>query len=286
MAEVRSVNRDEVPGLTKAAPLATAHVAQGVDLHNPTETVFQSAVERAENMTRNEQLVSLFRAFGGKRDADFIRIAERIIAEELAANHHSVASELKTALVGVRSGNRGGNGSELLGLPKDRRTGEQLLWLQEARVSQDQIVLAKASGRKIDRILEEHRNKILLAGHGYQPKRRILFWGPPGCGKTYTANFLAHELGVPLGTIRLSAAISSFLGDTAAHIQKVFDLAESRPMVLLFDEVDAIAKNRDDVNDVGELKRVVNSLLQSIDAFDSGESIMIAASNHQYLLDP
>lgn len=239
------------------------------------------------NMMKNEQLVALFRAHSERQDATFKRIAESIVADELAANHHALASELRSALDKPMASVRDRQSSaELIPLPKDRRNGERLVAYHEPTVSQDQIILTKVCSKKIARILEEQRNRLLLARHGYQPKQKILFWGPPGCGKTYTANFVSHELGMPMGTIRLSAIISSFLGDTAAHIQKVFDLASSRPMVLLFDEIDAIAKNRDDRNDVGELKRVVNSLLQAMDAFTSTDSIIIAASNHQYLLDP
>jgi SpoVK/Ycf46/Vps4 family AAA+-type ATPase len=242
-------------------------------------------------MVRDEQLIALFRAFSEGQDATFMRLAEFIIADELAANHHSIATELRQAL--ERGGERTLDTArkrktslEMLPLPKDRRNGEQLITYHEPTVSQDQIVLAKACSKKVARILDEHRNRLLLAQHGYPPKRKLLFWGPPGCGKTYAANFIAHELGMPMGTIRLNALVSSFLGDTASHIQRVFDLADSRPLVLLLDEVDAIGKNRDDRNDVGELKRVVNSLLQAMDGFASKESILIAASNHQYLLDP
>lgn len=236
---------------------------------------------------RNDQLLALFRAFGERQDTTFIKIAEGIIAEELAANHHAFATELRTAIEkGKASSHPQRPPREMQSLPKDRRNGEQLITYHEPTVSQEQIILTKSSSKKIARILEEHRNQRLLAQHGYKPKRKILFWGPPGCGKTFTANFIAHELGISMGTIRLNAVISSFLGDTATHIQRVFDLADSRPMVLLLDEIDAIGKNRDDRNDVGELKRVVNSLLQAMDAFASRDSILIAASNHQYLLDP
>jgi AAA+ superfamily predicted ATPase len=96
---------------------------------------------------------------------------------------------------------------------------------------------------------------------------------------------IASELHLPLGVVRLNALITSFLGETASHIQRIFDMAQSTPMVLLIDEADAVAKDRDDQNDVGELKRVVNSLLQAMDTFSSTESVVIAASNHQYLLD-
>ena len=138
---------------------------------------------------------------------------------------------------------------------------------------------------QIDRVLQEHSQRSKLARFGYHSKTKLLFWGPPGCGKTLTAHSIANELGLPLGIVRLNTLITSFLGETASHIQRVFDLARSTPMVLLIDEADAIAKDRDDGNDVGELKRVVNSLLQAMDAFQPDDSIVIAASNHQYLLD-
>lgn len=238
-------------------------------------------------MVKDEHLVALFRAFGERQEAAIMRAAEGIIEDELAANHHALATELRRAIDKAQNMVRDRRPTTgLIPLPRDRRNGEQLVTFHEPKVSQDQIVLAKPCLKKVARILEEHRNRLLLAQHGYPPKLKLLFWGPPGCGKSFTAKFIAHELGMPLATVRLNAVISSFLGDTAAHIQKVFDLADSRPMVLLLDEIDAIAKNRDDRNDVGELKRVVNSLLQAMDAFTSKESIVIASSNHQYLLDP
>lgn len=238
-------------------------------------------------MPSDEQLKSLFLAFAEKRDAAFLKVAEAIINEELAANHHALANELKKALELQRQPQRVQPiHRSLTSMPKDRRNGETLIALAESHVSQDQVVLDATSDKKIQRLLEEHRQRDRLARYGYRPKNRLLFWGPPGCGKTFTAHYVAHELGLPIGTIRLNAVISSFLGDTASHIQRVFDLAGSSPMVLLLDEADAIAKERDDPNDIGELKRVVNSLLQAMDSFTSSESIIIAASNHQYLLDP
>ena len=238
-------------------------------------------------MASDEQLKALFRAFAERRDATFLKVADAIIAEELAANHHALANELRRAIEQHSTPPRSrAEHRQLTSMPKDRRNGETLIALEEGRVSQDQIVLGELPNRKIQRLLEEHRKSGQLAKHGYRAKNKLLFWGPPGCGKTFTACHVAHELGLPVGIIRLNAVISSFLGDTASHIQRVFDLAAGSPMVLLLDEVDAIAKERDDPNDVGELKRVVNSLLQAMDSFPSHQSIIIAASNHQYLLDP
>ncbi|MDY7006851.1 MAG: AAA family ATPase [Cyanobacteriota bacterium] len=231
-----------------------------------------------------KQLKRLFQAFKERNDDAFYRAAESLIADELAANHHVLAQELQQALGKQPLKQNAQNGLRLL--PKDRRSGEELVILEESSVDSTQIVLNQESKAKIGRILNEHRQRQRLAKYGYLPKTKLLFWGPPGCGKTFTAKYLAYELGLPVGVLRLNAVISSFLGDTASHLQRVFNLANITPMVLLLDEVDAVGKNRDDPNDVGELKRVVNSLLQAMDSFDSSKSIVIAASNHQYLLDP
>jgi SpoVK/Ycf46/Vps4 family AAA+-type ATPase len=238
-------------------------------------------------MANSEHLLMLFRAFRDRNEAGFQRIAESIISDELAANHHALAREMQKVLeepknsrpIPIRP-----NG--LASLPRDRRSGEELITYEEARMDPERLILCERTRKQVARIIDEHRNRTRLAKHGLQPKTKILFWGPPGCGKTLTAHFVAQEMSLPLGLVRLNALISSFLGDTASHIQRVFDLGKSTPMVLLLDEVDAIAKNRDDPNDVGELKRVVNSLLQAMDSFQPAEGLAIAASNHQYLLDP
>jgi SpoVK/Ycf46/Vps4 family AAA+-type ATPase len=232
----------------------------------------------------NRHLIKLFEAFREGDDPAFQKTAESIIAEELAANHQGFAKELKKALGNGHLG-KSARTSDLMVLPKDRRDGEDLVKLQKSLIDSTKIVLTEETGDKVKRALAEHRHRNQLAAYGYHPKSKLLFWGPPGCGKTYTAFYLAHELGLPVGVIRLNALVSSFLGDTASHLQKIFDFASSTPMVLLLDEVDAIGKERDDRNEVGELKRVVNSLLQALDTFNEGASIIIAASNHQYLLD-
>ncbi len=237
---------------------------------------------------QGEKLKHLFQAFRDQNDDAFSRIAEGIISEELTANHYNSATELQRALGKGRKsmGNNVSKVTELATLPlKDRRNGEELLWYIDTP-SQPVVFFAPLARQKIERVLEEHRRGNVLRKHGYAPKTKLLFWGPPGCGKTLTAQYLAYELGLPLAIVRLNAVISSFLGDTASHLQKIFSRANSGPMVLLLDEADALAKNRDDPNDVGELKRVVNSFLQALDAFSTTQSLLIAASNHQYLFDP
>lgn len=243
-------------------------------------------VARNGQMNHVERLLALFRAFRERDDEAFHRAAEAIIADELTANHHAQARDLRKALTSngaERPLHR--NGTGLTVLPKDRRYGEPLVNVIEPRIDASRVILSQETRTQIDRVVEEHSQRLKLAKYGYLPKSKLLFWGPPGCGKTLTSHFIASTLGLPLGIVRLNTLITSFLGETASHIQRVFDLAQTTPMVLLLDEADAIAKDRDDRNDVGELKRVVNSLLQAMDTFQSADSIVIAASNHQYLLD-
>jgi len=112
----------------------------------------------------------------------------------------------------------------------------------------------------------------------------LLLYGPPGCGKTTTAQYIAHELRLPLITVRLDGLISSLLGSTAKNMRKIFEFAARQECVLFLDEFDVVAKLRDDKNELGELKRVVNSLIQNIDSLNPN-SVLIAATNHHELLD-
>lgn len=221
-------------------------------------------------------------AFRENNESSFRRAAESIISDELAANHHEFGRELQRALGPVRNGT--GQSTGLRGLSKDRRV-EELLFFPKPLTDPTRLLVEGDTERQLCRVIDEQSNRLKLAEHGYRPKARLLFWGPPGCGKTMTAHYLSIRLGLPLAVLQISSAISSFLGETASRIQQAFDAANQSPMMLFLDEVDAIAKDRDDEHDVGELKRVVNSLLQALDSFRDGKSILVAASNHQYLLD-
>ncbi len=148
-----------------------------------------------------------------------------------------------------------------------------------------QLVLQQRTQQSLDEIVREHEAQRKLAEAGLPLRNRLLFWGPPGCGKTAAARMLASRLGIPFGVVRLGSLITSFVGETGSNLQRVLDFAESSRMVLLLDEADAIAKTREDENDVGELRRVVNSLLQGLDSFASKDSILILASNHTRLFD-
>src|SRR5262245_34054249 len=170
-------------------------------------------------------------------------------------------------------------------LPTDKERGTPLVEIREDERLLDELVLGDDTRDIVDRLVLEHRRNETLHAHGLRAVGKVLFCGPPGCGKTAAASAIAKALYVPLVLVRFDAVISSYLGDTAANLRKVFDFAHARPMVLFFDEFDAIGKRRTDEADHGELKRVVNSFLQMLDGF-RGESLIIAATNHERILDP
>ncbi|MGQ0504790.1 MAG: AAA family ATPase [Myxococcaceae bacterium] len=134
------------------------------------------------------------------------------------------------------------------------------------------------------RIISENRSRARLERWGVGPRRRLLFHGPPGCGKTLAAAVVSGEMGLPLLTVRFDALFSRFLGATAVQLRTIFGEMPRRPGVYLFDEFDAVAKARGDAQDVGEMNRVVTAFLQLVDSDVSG-SLLIAATNHVELLD-
>jgi len=138
---------------------------------------------------------------------------------------------------------------------------------------------------KLNQVLLERRSQEVLEEVGLSATKTVLFTGPPGVGKSLAARWLAHELNIPLLTLDLSALMSSFLGRTGNNVRHVMDYAKTADCVLLLDELDAIAKRRDDATEVGELKRLVTVLLQEIDDWPSN-ALLVAATNHEGLLDP
>lgn len=146
------------------------------------------------------------------------------------------------------------------------------------------VILSTENKENLSTFILSYKNADKLNSIGIGVSNTLLLYGPPGCGKTQCAYLIARELNLPLVIARLDSLISSYLGTTAKNIRALFDFAQKMPCVLFLDEFDAIAKARDDSNELGELKRVVNSLLQNVDAMSS-DSLLIAATNHDKLLD-
>ncbi|NHM28151.1 ATP-binding protein [Desulfofundulus sp. TPOSR] len=176
-------------------------------------------------------------------------------------------------------------GSLLKLAPRDRESNLELYEIIYPNIKLNDVILPVEQKEILMQIIREQKNAALLQEQGLQPINRLLLCGPPGCGKTMTAMALANELGLPMAYVRLDGLISSFLGQTGTNLRKVFDSIKNLRVVLFLDEFDAIAKKRDDAHELGELKRVVTTLLQNFDNM-SDSIFLIAATNHQHLLDP
>ncbi len=233
-------------------------------------------------MTSGRLLRQLIKAGVRHGGHDFRQVAEEIIREERAKKHHLLANDLERILYGEYPGPRRKNVQ--YDIPRDRERGLPLLEICEPARDLQDIVLSDTNRSILEEVLLEQSRAEVLASYGLKPIFRLLFCGPPGCGKTLAAEVLAAELSLELVLIRFDAVISSFLGETSANLRKVFDFLEGNCVVALFDEFDAIGKTREDLAEHGELKRVVNSFLQMMDGY-RGKSILIAATNHERLLD-
>ena len=177
-----------------------------------------------------------------------------------------------------------GNNAKSLSNPVDtesRTTLADIIYPDENNI---EVILSKRNADKLDSFILSYKNADKLNDLGIGVSNTLLLYGPPGCGKTKCAYLIAKQLNLPLVIARLDSLISSYLGTTAKNIRNLFEFAQKIPCVLFLDEFDAIAKARDDNNELGELKRVVNSLLQNVDSM-SKDSLLLAATNHQQLLD-
>lgn len=169
--------------------------------------------------------------------------------------------------------------------PRDKDSLLELYEIIRPEISLDDVVLPDKQKEILFQIIQEQKNSEELIKHNIMPANRLLLCGPPGCGKTITAQAFAHELNLPMAYVRLDGLVSSYLGQTSTNLRKVFDAVKNQRIVLFLDEFDAIAKKRDDANELGELKRVVTTLLQNFDSMPANV-FLIAATNHQHLLDP
>lgn len=228
---------------------------------------------------RGDILRRLIEAHVEGDDASFRKAALQLAAAESAAGHARIADELRMLVARLPPSR-----TNVIDIAQPRGELADILegGFREERLRD--IVLSEATRAELVRVLEENRARAALEVHGVQPRRRLLFHGPPGCGKTLAAAVIAGEMGLPLMTVRLAALFSRFLGATATHLRSVFQEMPRRPGVYLFDEVDAIGQARGDAQDIGEMRRVVTAFLQFMDA-DRSASLLIAATNHAELLD-
>jgi len=230
-------------------------------------------------------LKELFRAHTAGDQLAFRRAANSLISEEEARSHVALARDLRKILVGG-DGVADTTGTIELPSPPTDRDGEwPLAEVRHPRRYLGDLVLHGETETQLAGVAEEFSRRQELIEAGVPLRRRLLFFGPPGSGKTSAAEGLAAELGLPLVVVRLDSLISSYLGETASNLRRVVEYAAKTRAVVLFDEFDAIGRDRDDPQEHGELKRVVNALLQMIEMYQ-GSSLILAATNHEKLLDP
>jgi SpoVK/Ycf46/Vps4 family AAA+-type ATPase len=211
------------------------------------------------------------------------KAALQLAAAESAAGHGRIAEEIRGILAkgSPAAARRSG---PVIDIAQPRGDLADILEGGHREERLRDIVLRDEVRALLLRVIAENRSRARLERFGVQPRRRLLFHGPPGCGKTLAAAVLAGEMGLPRMTVRFDALFSRFLGATAVQLRAIFAEMPRRPGVYLFDELDTIAKARGDAQDVGEMNRVVTAFLQLVDADVSG-SLIVAATNHVELLD-
>ncbi len=230
-------------------------------------------------VARSDLLISLVRASVSGDRQGIQKTTEAIIAEERNKQHNVLADRLDGALRA-----NGSNGKATF-FP-DVSASKARDFVVEVRPQRrlEELVLTDVSRKSCEQFIEEQHRADLLRANGIEPRHRVLLVGPPGNGKTTLAEAIAESLAVPFFVVRYEGMIGSFLGETASRLKRVFDYARTLPCVLFFDEFDALGKERGDIHETGEIKRVVTSLLMQVDALPA-YTVVIAATNHSELLD-
>lgn len=233
-------------------------------------------------MARADLLCDMIK-FGINNDvSNFRKAAEAICAEERSKQHTVLAAKIEDIL---RSPSKQISRETIIqNIVKSGDNSQSLIWEKSPRKRLDSIVLPKNILDQCTELIEEQLRSDLLRSYGLEPRNRLLLVGPPGNGKTSLAEAIAESLMIPLITVRYESVIGSYLGETANRLSKLFEYAKTRQCVLFFDEFETLGKERGDIHETGEIKRVVSSLLLQIDSLPS-YVVVIAATNHESLLD-
>lgn len=235
-------------------------------------------------MARADLLKKLFSSFKHDDKDTFYKIANEIIEDERKKNHSILADDLKMILLNENSIMKRPSNVFSAKTPKDPDKDAPLVEVIYPEKYFSNLVTTHEKLSQLEQIVKEINNWDVLTSNGVFPTRRVLFYGPPGCGKTLAAQAISSEIGIPLLYVRFDALVSSYLGETASNIRKVFEYAKNDSWVIFFDEFDAIGRSRNDISEHGEIKRVVNAFLQQLDNY-KGRSLVIAATNFEQSLD-
>lgn len=248
-----------------------------------------SRKEKSEEYMNAAILKRVVRAIADGSQNDLDRLADKIVEAERRTGHKKLADQLEAILKQART--RSNNERPVISkertlteLPLSRRYGESLATIFKTESLEHHMILPKATEERFTRIESEYAARERLGVFGLLPRKTILLYGPPGCGKSLGAKRLAWNTGLPLMKVRFDALISSYFGESAANLRSIFIAAKERPCVLLLDECDFIARSRINNKDIGEASRIVNSLLQLMEDYDA-PGLLVATTNVESSLD-
>jgi SpoVK/Ycf46/Vps4 family AAA+-type ATPase len=236
-------------------------------------------------MASAEQIKALLKSYLEGDDSQFFAVAMQVAAHEAKLGHGKLAQELR-AMIDNAKASRQVTKSSKKSIPIAQPRGElsALLSVSYPKLRLPDIILNSKIFERLIRLIKEQRQIKRIRSYGLSPRRKLLLVGPPGTGKTMSASVVAGELGLPLFEVRLDSLITKFMGETAAKLRLIFDSINQVRGVYLFDEFDSIGSQRRITNDVGEIRRILNSFLQLTEQDDS-DSILLAATNHPEILD-
>jgi len=236
-------------------------------------------------MASATQIKALLQSHGTGDDERFYAIALQVAAAQARRGNEALAHEIKQLVDAAKQRKSTPKSVQsIFHVAQPQGEAAELLELVHAGWKVADLILPPPLKGRIERIVEEQQNLSRLKEHGLQPRQRLLFTGPPGCGKTMTASALAGELALPLFVVRLDSLITRYLGDSLSKLRLIFETVNRTRAVYLFDEFDSIGYTRDFTGDVGEMRRLLNSFLTFIEKLNSN-SLVIAATNHGNRLD-
>jgi len=235
-------------------------------------------------MASTKQLAALFRAIAAENVGGAAEIAAQICSQEEQKGHQTAARTLRGALNASRNGGSDAKKHPHPGLVNGSSIIAMALTPIQTDVGLSSVTLTNAARQELENLVLEWKYRAKLQERGIARRSKLLFYGPPGCGKSLTANALATEMGISLFLVRFDAVIGAYLGQTAIHLRQLFHFAETTPCVLLFDELDALGRRRGNPADVGELDRIVIALMQELE-HSNPHGIIIGTSNLAKHLD-
>jgi ATP-dependent 26S proteasome regulatory subunit len=271
------------------ARLTCLHIWQGSHATETSQTEqyrTNSFKKIRDNKMKAELLKRCVRALAEENSRDFTGLCESLIREEKQKGHSLLAGQLERTLLDARARRRAEETAKPVHMSRlvVRETLDQQLVRLKPEQARHTMVLDDVVEDRFMRIEHEYAARERLAKHGLQHTRRVLLYGPPGCGKTLGAERVSWNTGLPLVKVHFDTLISSYFGESATNLRKVFEIAHRSPCILFLDECDYVAKKRGDGRDVGEVSRIANTLLQLLEDYDA-PGLLLAATNLDDMLD-